>query len=81
MALCIAKLVGALGVVKEKGFSVLQSVLALIFLAVIGKKRLSKAENLKDHGIAALAGFASLPLQKLFLRLLGQDHPGRRREF
>jgi hypothetical protein len=70
MALGINGLVGALGVVKEKGFSVLQSALALIFLAVIGKKRLSKTENLKDHGIAALAGFSRLPSKSYFFDFL-----------
>ncbi|MFQ5904544.1 MAG: transposase, partial [Candidatus Binatia bacterium] len=70
MVLGIDKLVSALGVVKEKGFSVLQTVLALVFLAVIGKKRLSKAENLKDHGIAALAGFSSLPSKSYFFDFL-----------
>lgn len=44
--------------------------LALIFLAVIGKKRLSKGENLKDHGIAALAGFARLPSKSYFFSFL-----------
>jgi hypothetical protein len=37
ISLGIDKLVSALGVVKENGDSVLQSVLALIFLAVVGK--------------------------------------------
>lgn len=55
---------------KEKGFSVLQSSLALIFLAVIGKERVSDAENLKDHGIAALAGFSRLPSKSYFFDFL-----------
>jgi hypothetical protein len=66
----IDRLVGALGIVKEKGFSVLQSVLALIFLAVVGKERVSKAEALKDHGIAVLAGFSRLPSKSYFFDFL-----------
>ena len=48
----------------------LQSVLALIFLAAVGKKRISKAEAMKDHGIAALAGFARLPSKSYFFSFL-----------
>jgi hypothetical protein len=70
VTLDIDRLVGTLGIVKEKGFSVLQSALALIFLAVVGKDRVSKAEALKDHGIAALAGFARLPSKSYFFDFL-----------
>lgn len=44
--------------------------LALIFLAAVGKKRISKAEAMKDHGIAALAGFARLPSKSYFFSFL-----------
>lgn len=70
MSLGIDRLVGTLGVIKEKGFSVLQSTLALIFLAVIGRKRVSKSETLKDYGIAVLAGFSRLPSKSYFFDFL-----------
>ena len=70
MALGIDRLVSTLGVIKEKGFSVLQSVLALIFLAVIGKRRVSKSETIKDYGIAVLAGFSKLPSKSYFFDFL-----------
>lgn len=70
VTLGVDRLVGALGVVKERGFSVLQSALALIFLAVVGKERPSKAENLKDHGLAAVAGFSRLPSKSYFFDFL-----------
>lgn len=50
-----------LGIEKQKGIATLQNVLSLVFLAVIGKKRVIKVEKVKDRGIAVLAGFSKLP--------------------
>jgi hypothetical protein len=57
----IDKLVCSLGVEKKKGISVLQSIIGLVFLSIIGKKRVANVDNLKDYGIAALSGFSKLP--------------------
>jgi len=50
-----------LGIEKRKGIATLQNVLSLVFLAVIGKKRVIKVEKVKDRGIAVFAGFSKLP--------------------
>lgn len=70
LALNLEKLISALEIVKERGISTLQSVLALLFLALIGKKRVSKMEKLKDYGIAILAGFSKLPSKSYFHEFL-----------
>ncbi|MBU3968088.1 MAG: hypothetical protein KKG76_12090 [Euryarchaeota archaeon] len=49
----IERIVSSIGIKKQDGTTVLQSVLTLIFLALIGKKRVSKAETCKDYGLAA----------------------------
>lgn len=49
------------GIENQKGIATLQNVLSLVFLAVIGKKRVIKVEKVKDRGIAVLAGFSKLP--------------------
>ncbi|MGZ4161170.1 MAG: transposase [Methanobacterium sp.] len=61
-----------LGVKKQEGISTLQSVLTLIFLAVIGKKRVSKGETIKDYGIAAIAGFSKMPSKSYLHNFLDQ---------
>lgn len=60
----------SLGVEKQKGISILQSVIGLVFLSVIGKKRVSKVDNLKDHGIAVVSGFSKLPSKSYFHEFL-----------
>jgi hypothetical protein len=62
----IDKLVDSLGIKKQEGTSVFQSILTLIYLSVIGKKRVSKGELLKDYGIAAIAGISKI-LSKSYL--------------
>lgn len=62
----------SLGVEKQKGISILQSVIGLVFLSVIGKKRVSKVDNLKDHGIAVLSGFSKLPSKSYFHEFLNK---------
>ena len=66
----IDKLVCSLGIKKEKGISLLQSVIALVILSIIGKKRVSKVENIKDHGIAVISGFSKLPSKSYFHEFL-----------
>ena len=61
LVLGIDKIVITLGIKKQDGTTVFQSVLTLIFLALIGKKRVSKAETCKDYGIATIAGFSKIP--------------------
>jgi hypothetical protein len=68
----IDKLVHSLGIKKQEGTSVLQSVLTLIFLAVIGKKRVSKGETIKDYGIAAIAGFSKIPSKSYLHKFLDE---------
>ena len=68
----IDKLVCSLGVEKQKGISILQSVIGLVFLSVIGKKRVAKVDNLKDHGIAVLSGFSKLPSKSYFHEFLNK---------
>jgi hypothetical protein len=68
----IDKLVCSLGVEKQKGISVLQSIIGLVFLVVIGKKRVANVDNLKDYGIAALAGFSKLPSISYFHEFLNK---------
>ncbi len=68
----IDKLVCSLGVEKQKGISILQSVIGLVFLSVIGKKRVSKVDNLKDHGIAVVSGFSKLPSKSYFHEFLNK---------
>ena len=48
----------SLSIEQQKGIATLQNVLSLVFLAVIGKKRVIKVEKVKDRGIAVLAGFS-----------------------
>lgn len=62
----------SLGVEKQKGISILQSVICLVFLSIIGKKRVSKVENLKDHGIAVVSGFSKLPSKSYFHEFLNK---------
>jgi len=45
-------------------------VLVLIFLAIIGKKRVSKGETIKDYGIAAIAGFSKMPSKSYLHKFL-----------
>lgn len=68
----IDKLVCSLDVKKEKGISILQSVIALVFLSIIGKKRVSKVEKIKDHGIAVISGFSKLPSKSYFHEFLNK---------
>ena len=70
MKLGIYQLVSSLGIKKQEGISVLQSVLVLIFLAIIGKKRVSKGETIKDYGIAAIAGFSKMPSKSYLHKFL-----------
>ena len=70
MNLGIYQLVSSLGIKKQEGISVLQSVLVLIFLAIIGKKRVSKGETVKDYGIAAIAGFSKMPSKSYLHKFL-----------
>ena len=72
MNLGIYQLVSSLGIKKQEGISVLQSVLVLIFLAIIGKKRVSKGETVKDYGIAAIAGFSKMPSKSYLHKFLDQ---------
>ena len=72
MNLGIYQLVSSLGIKKQEGISVLQSVLVLIFLAIIGKKRVSKGETIKDYGIAAIAGFSKMPSKSYLHKFLDQ---------
>ena len=44
--------------------------MVLIFLAVVGREGVSDAGNLKDLGLAALAGFARLSLKSCFFDFL-----------
>lgn len=46
--------------------------LVLIFLAIIGKKRVSKGETIKDYGIAAIAGFSKMPSKSYLHKFLDQ---------
>ena len=61
-----------LDVEKQKGISVLQSVIGLVFRSVIGKKRVAKIDNLKDYGIAVLSGFLKLPSKSYFHEFLNK---------
>ena len=70
MKLGIYQLVTSLGIKKQEGISALQSVLVLIFLAIIGKKRVSKGETIKDYGIAAIAGFSKMPSKSYLHKFL-----------
>lgn len=72
LKLGIGQLVSSLEIKKQKGISVLQSVLVIIFLAIIGKKRVSKGEILKDYGIAAIAGFSKMPSKSYLHKFLDQ---------
>ena len=72
MNLGIYQLVSSLGIKKQEGISALQSVLVLIFLAIIGKKRVSKGETVKDYGIAAIAGFSKMPSKSYLHKFLDQ---------
>lgn len=62
----------SLGIKKQQGIALLQSVLILIFLAVIGKKRVNKVEKIKDYGIAALAGLSKIPSKSYLHEFLDQ---------
>jgi len=72
LRLGIYQLVSSLGIKKQEGTSVLQSVLVLIFLAIIGKKRVTKGETIKDYGIAAIAGFSKMPSKSYLHKFLDQ---------
>jgi len=65
-------LVCNLGIRKQNGISTLQSALTLIFLSVIGKKRVNKVEKIKDHGIAAFAGLPRVPSKSHLCGFLDQ---------
>jgi len=71
-ALDLDKLVCNLGIEQQKGIATLQNVLSLVFLAVIGKKRVIKVEKVKDHGIAVLAGLSKLPSKSALYGFLDQ---------
>jgi hypothetical protein len=61
-----------IGIKKRERISTLQSTLTLIFLAVIGKKRVNKVEKIKDHGIAAFAGLPRVPSKSHLCEFLDQ---------
>lgn len=46
--------------------------MTLIFLAVIGKKRVNKVEKIKDHGIAEFAGLPRVPSKSHLCEFLDQ---------
>jgi hypothetical protein len=72
LKLGLYQLVSSLGIKKQEGISALQSVLVLIFLAIIGKKRVNKGETIKDYGIAAIAGFSKMPSKSYLHKFLDQ---------
>lgn len=72
MKLGIGQLISCLGIKKQNGIPIIQSVLVVIFLAIVGKKRVSKGEILKDYGIAAIAGFSKMPSKSYLHKFLDQ---------
>jgi hypothetical protein len=72
LKLGIGQLISCLGIKKQNGIPIIQSVLVVIFLAIVGKKRVSKGEILKDYGIAAIAGFSKMPSKSYLHKFLDQ---------
>lgn len=58
---------------KQGGIPVEKAVLALMLMGIIGKKRVNRAKNVTDPGIAAFAGMGKLPDQSFFHAFL--DRP------
>jgi hypothetical protein len=65
-ALDLDRLVCNLGIEQQKGIATLQNVLSLVFLAVIGKKRVIKVEKVKDRGTVARAEKFGIACAKAF---------------
>jgi len=52
--------INALRVEKHGGIPVEKAVLALLHLGIVGKKRISRIENVTDQGLAVFAGFGKM---------------------
>lgn len=56
----IVEHINALRVEKHGGIPVEKAVLALLHLGIVGKKRISRIENVTDQGLAVFAGFGKM---------------------
>ena len=62
----IMEKINALRVEKQSGIPVEKAVLALLHLGIVGKKRISRAENVTDQGLAVFAGLGKMPDPSFF---------------
>jgi hypothetical protein len=66
----------ALKVEKQSGIPIEKAVLALLHLGIVGKKRISRIEDVTDQGLAVFAGLSKMPDPSFFHEFL--DKPGYR---
>ncbi|MDI6688710.1 MAG: transposase [Desulfobacterales bacterium] len=62
----IVERINALKVEKQNGIPVEKAVLALLHLGIVGKKRISRVENVTDQGLAVFAGLGKMPDPSFF---------------
>jgi hypothetical protein len=58
--------INALKVEKQKEWHVEKAVLALLHPGIVGKKRISRVENVTDQGLALFAGLGNMPDSSFF---------------
>lgn len=68
----ITEKVDALKIKKEDGIPVEKAVLALLYLSILGKKRINRTEKITDQGVAVFAGLGKLPDSSFFHSFLNK---------
>jgi hypothetical protein len=62
--------ISALKVEKQSGIPIEKAVLALLHLGIVGKKRISRIEDVTDQGLAVFAGLSKMPDPSFFHEFL-----------
>jgi len=57
---------------KENGIPIEKAVLALLYLSIIGKKRINRVEKITDQGVAVFAGLGNIPDSSFFHNFLNK---------
>jgi len=68
----IAEKVNVLAEKKENGIPIEKAVLALLYLSIIGKKRINRVGKITDQGVAVFAGLGNIPDSSFFHNFLNK---------
>jgi hypothetical protein len=66
----IVENISTLRVEKSSGIPIEKAVLALLHLGIVGKKRISRIEDVTDQGLAVFAGLSKMPDPSFFHEFL-----------